>query len=108
MKRTGIAALFPGGAAAAVIAAAVPVLLAGCLATQEDLTGLQERVVRVETQLAELEKENRLARSAFEAELTRRLASLSEDILTQRERIAGAEGGVQLLTEQIRREAERA
>lgn len=94
--------------ACAGAAALAGLVLSGCLATRDDLTGLQERMVRVETQLTELEKENRQARASFEAEWTRRLASLSEDILTQRERIAGTEGSVQVLGDQVRREAERA
>lgn len=83
------------------------VSISGCVAMQDDVTTLHERVVTAETKLGSLEKESQQSISTFEGDWTPKVASLSEDMLVLRERIASTEGSVSTLTEQIRQETEK-
>jgi len=82
-------------------------LLSGC-ATQTDVKGLQERVVKQETKAVVLEKTTEKGQRTFEDEWNKKLAGLSEDILLLRERTASLEGSLNTLAEQIKQETERA
>ena len=81
--------------------------ISGCVAMQEDVVTLQERVVTAETKLGSLEKESQQSMSTFEGDWTPKVASLSEDMIVLRERVASTEGSVSTLTEQIRQETEK-
>lgn len=83
------------------------VSISGCVAMQDDVSTLQERVVTTETKLGSLEKDNQRSMSIFEGDWNRRVAGLSEDMLNLRERISSAEGSVSTLSEQIRQETEK-
>jgi chromosome segregation ATPase len=84
------------------------VSISGCVATQEDVSTLQERVVTAETKLGSLEKNSQQSMSTFEGDWNPKVAGLSEDILALRERISSVEGSVSTLGEQIRQETEKA
>lgn len=92
----------------ALVFSALAAGLSGCLATQDDIVGLGERTVRVETRLEALERETRQDREQFEAEWLRRLASLNEDLRQQRDRVHNAEGRIDDMRDLIARESERA
>ena len=83
------------------------VSISGCVAMQDDVSILQERVVTTETKLGSLEKESQQSMSAFEGDWNPKVAGLSEDILRLRERISSTEGSVSTLSEQIRQETEK-
>ncbi|MFH0796694.1 MAG: hypothetical protein V2A65_06500 [Candidatus Omnitrophota bacterium] len=82
-------------------------LLSGC-ASQTDVKGLHDRVIKQETKAVVLEKETEKGQRIFEDEWNKKLAGLSEDILFLRERTASLEGSLNTLTEQIKQETERA
>lgn len=90
-------------------------LLSGCVAMQEDVTNLdgrlisiQERLAQVETRLEAVDRENRESRKLFEESLLAKQATLSEELIRLRERIATGEGNAAALTEQLKQESERA
>ena len=83
------------------------VSISGCVAMQDDVSTLQERVVTTETKLGSLEKESQQSMSTFEGDWNPKVAGLSEDILALRERISSTEGSVSTLSEQIRQETEK-
>ena len=83
------------------------VSISGCVAMQEDVSTLQERVVTAETKLGSLEKNSQQSMSTFEGDWNPKVAGLSEDILALRERISSTEGSVSTLSEQIRQETEK-
>ena len=83
------------------------VSISGCVAMQEDVSTLQERVVTAETKLGSLEQESQRSMTTFEGDWTPKVASLSEDVLALRERISSTEGAVSTLREQILRETEK-
>ncbi len=82
-------------------------LMSGCVAMQEDVLGLHDRLLKVETRLTALERETRGAHISFSEEWTRKLAALSEDMIRLRERISTADGKVDSLVDQLTRETER-
>ena len=84
------------------------VSISGCVAMQEDVSTLQERVVTTETKLGSLEKESQRSMSTFESDWNPKVAGLSEDMLNLRERISSTEGSVNTLSEYIRQETEKA
>ena len=83
------------------------VSISGCMAMQEDVSTLQDRVVTTETKLGSLEENSQRSMSTFESEWNPKVAGLSEDILALRERISSTEGSVSTLSEQIRQETEK-
>ena len=83
------------------------VSISGCVAMQDDVSTLQERVVTTEITLDLLEKESQRSMSTFEDDWNSKVAGLSEDMLGLRERISSVEGSVSTLTEQIRQETEK-
>ena len=83
------------------------VLISGCVAMQDDVSTLQDRVVTAETKLGSLEKNSQQSMSTFEGDWNPKVAGLSEDILALRERISSTEGSVSTLSEQIRQETEK-
>lgn len=83
------------------------VSISGCVAMQDDVATLQERVVTTETKLGFMEKDSQRLMSTFEGDWNPKVAGLSEDILRLRERISSAEGSVSTLSEQIRQETEK-
>jgi peptidoglycan hydrolase CwlO-like protein len=84
------------------------VLISGCVAMQDDVSTLQDRVVTTETKLDSLEKNSQQSISTFEGDWNPKVAGLSADILGLRERISSTEGSVSTLGEQIRQETEKA
>jgi len=85
----------------------IAVSISGCVAMQEDVATLQERVVTTETKLGSLEKESQQSINTFESDWNPKIASLSEDMLVLRERISSVEGSVSTLSEQIRQQTEK-
>ena len=83
------------------------VSISGCVAMQDDVSTLQERVVTMETKLGSLEKESQRSMSTFEGDWNPKVAGLSADMLSLRERISSTEGSVSTLSEQIRQETEK-
>ncbi len=82
---------------------------------QEDVTNLdgrlisiQERLAQVETRLETVDRENRENRKIFEESLLAKQATLSEELIRLRERIATGEGNAAALAEQLKQESERA
>ncbi|MFA5394025.1 MAG: hypothetical protein WC081_05245 [Candidatus Ratteibacteria bacterium] len=81
--------------------------ISGCVAMQDDVVTLKERVVTTETKLGSLEKNSQQSMSNFEGDWNPKVAGLSEDMLALRERISSTEGSVSTLSEQIRQETEK-